>query len=419
MVRHLTSNQSQRRLVGGANSRVAGRLGVSLIELLVVIAIIAVLTALLLPAVQSARESARKSQCQGKLKQIGTALAHYESGADRFPPGIAAPVWGSQGPKTLSATERDSRAMRLSTMTYEWTYFLHMLLPQFDEKLLYESLRAPLFRLDSPWGPAIDVKDVETYGKISGRQIETLLCPSDSSASGVWQVTNAPAVPGLFLAKTNYLGMFSGLNVFESMVREENPSTPAIDSWDSAAIGNLPLELLYPLPPRAISDRRAVFGFGVGTSLSSVKDGTGKTVAVVEYLRGLTADDGRGAFWMNQPGMQMLQARQGPNSSEPDMLNSTGASLTFPNLPNNNLPCVEAANTVTWNGGSASVSGRPRGLSGYAGARSGHTGGVFALFCDGHVQFIDNSVDSNPASPYGTWQRLCWIDDGKAIQGDY
>src|ERR1700722_1168093 len=64
------------------------RRGFTLIELLVVIAIIAVLIALLLPAVQSAREAARRIQCTNNMKQLGLALHNYISAANAAPPGI-------------------------------------------------------------------------------------------------------------------------------------------------------------------------------------------------------------------------------------------------------------------------------------------------------------------------------------------
>ena len=365
------------------------RPGFTLLEMLVVIAIIATLVGMLIPAVQGAREAARQAQCANNLRQIGVALTRHTSTADSFPPGIAATAWQSVD---LGRSQ-----------FYEWTYFLHMLLPQLDELPYYDALRAPLFRIPHPRLEPV------SYKPIDGDSIPGLLCPSDGQAGPLWQTPVGHG--GLRLAKSNYLGMFSGTNIREGLV----PLVPG---------GALRRQPVHPLPPRPF-DRRAVFGYGTGTRMQAIKDGTSVTIAVAEYLRGVSDKDGRGAFWYNDAGMQMLHAAQGPTSNRPDILNRARLSMGNPSLaqlqddwgchpssrgtPNNrgdlNLPCVAGL-----------TQGEDLGDDDSATSRSRHRGGVNAVFCDGHVAFIADTIDSQVTTPYGVWQRLAWIDDGQPVE---
>src|SRR6188508_2861000 len=70
------------------------RRGFTMIELLVVIAIIAILIVLLLPAVQQAREAARRTQCKNHLKQLGLAIHNYHDVFNMFPTGVGYSLWG-------------------------------------------------------------------------------------------------------------------------------------------------------------------------------------------------------------------------------------------------------------------------------------------------------------------------------------
>ena len=106
--------------------------GFTLVELLVVIAIIGILIALLLPAVQAAREAARRAHCTNNLKQFGLALHNFESAHGEFPPGTM-------------AKERFSE-----TWPYEWPYFIHFLLPYLEHTNYYDELDGPHFNIPNP-----------------------------------------------------------------------------------------------------------------------------------------------------------------------------------------------------------------------------------------------------------------------------
>jgi prepilin-type N-terminal cleavage/methylation domain-containing protein/prepilin-type processing-associated H-X9-DG protein len=381
-----------------------GKSGFTLIELLVVIAIIATLIGLLVPAVQGIRESARGTSCSNNLKQIGLGMAHHESASGRFPPGIASAAYD-----VVDAGDKAQYGF------YEWTYFLHIILPSLDEENYYNAIRAPLFGLRPMY------LDPDGWAAVDGIVLPGLLCPSDSAVSPLWQPHPAVRISNNTvsrrLAKTNYLGVFSGTTMAESL----DPQQTAPVTATGSKVRVLPFPRKDYAQSATPFDRRAVFGWGLGADPKQVQDGLAQTIAVTEYLRGASAQDGRGAFILNRSGMQMLQATNGPNSTQPDvgrresnLSNDTDWGCreagSANNRPDMNLPCrvqdLGPANDFR------------QFMQTSASARSRHRGGVYALFCDGHVQFINESIDSSVTPTHGTWQKLAWMNNGPP-QGDY
>ncbi len=166
------------------NSRPALRLrsGFTLIELLVVIAIIAVLIALLLPAVQQAREAARRSQCQNNLKQIGLALHNYHDTNQSFP----------QGWIGVTANQPDVNGLN----GWGWA---SKLLHSMDQQPLYHQISFKLGVTD-PANAAILTKALPAFR-----------CPSDPS-NDLWVLKDDMGNPVATLPTANYAGNFgSGL----------------------------------------------------------------------------------------------------------------------------------------------------------------------------------------------------------------
>jgi prepilin-type processing-associated H-X9-DG protein/prepilin-type N-terminal cleavage/methylation domain-containing protein len=320
------------------------RVAFTLVELLVVITIIGILIALLLPAVQAAREAARRMQCGNNLKQVGVALHNFESQYKTFPPGIKAKI-------------RFSYAYDATTgPSYEWVYFIHSLMPYLEMDNYYTALGGPNFKLGNPWSSPADWPAVARNKAIPG-----LLCPSDGLGGMTF---NGATEDNVHLAKSNYLGIFSGLQ-------------------DSQGFSATP------------EDERGVFRYFQGTSIAEIQDGTSNTMAVAEYLTGTSSKDIRGWFYSNRAVCQTLFVTVGPNSSASDrtMFCENATYSITPNEPSMNLPCVVGATDTD-----------------YASPRSRHAGGVNATFCDGSVHFLQDSIDIT------AWRNLGWISDGHVAE---
>ena len=152
--------------------------GFTLIELLVVIAIIAVLIALLLPAVQQAREAARRSQCKNNMKQLGLALHNYHEQAGTLPPGyISTNLWG-------------------------WNT---MLLPGIDQGPLYNNLSVQFV---TPLNAVV----LATYPNVVtgvASNLAALRCPSDTGSPTVTITGGTITVFG----RTNYPGVYANVAI--------------------------------------------------------------------------------------------------------------------------------------------------------------------------------------------------------------
>jgi prepilin-type N-terminal cleavage/methylation domain-containing protein len=146
----------------------------TLVELLVVIAIIGILVALLLPAVNAAREAARKTQCLNKFKQVGVAINTYQEANKRFPPGImfySASRWspstcGGSPPSVVSTGP-------MSSAGYSWSAFI---LPYVEEGIMKDSLNWKV-----SWGDNITPKNVggKTNFQFGATVMNTFNCPSN------------------------------------------------------------------------------------------------------------------------------------------------------------------------------------------------------------------------------------------------
>lgn len=219
-------------------------LGFTLIELLVVIAIIAVLIALLLPAVQQAREAARRTQCKNNLKQIGLALHNYSSTYNQmFPP---AKIFDSNVSQCQSWIRGNSLSWRV------------MILPFNDNAPLYNGINFSEWIQCRTFSPS-------TIDPIRARVIPAYICPSDPNEP----VFNNGGNQG----GTNYAGLVaSGFNPTPLGSGNPSPNPPVQQSCGGS-------NLVWH------GDRSGGLGYA-GTKLAQITDGTSNTILSGEVFRG-------------------------------------------------------------------------------------------------------------------------------------
>lgn len=361
----------------------------TLIELLVVISIIGVLIALLLPAVQSARESARRTQCVNNLKQLGIAVQSYIGTANVLPSQTldnVIPPGGTSG--------------KLQWFT-SWTAGL---LPNMEQQVLYNAINfsAPMLE----WTPPIYGANT-TVGLTS---IKMLRCPSES-------LPTSPSFALSSLSPTGYAGQFAVSNY------AGNYGGPAMVRACSGTI--IPVKgnnLVFQLMVAGGETAPATAG---PVRIQAITDGTATTALFSEHLLAavspstttspvITPGAGLGRRGLFQTSVQIVldqgssanaQAFVAACKGLPVTTQATTAaafgsqwlmSLDFATannayshvMPPNSSSCTgtQTANSYTsnplWGGVGAAIT-----------ATSNHPGGVNVGFCDGSVKFVKDSVD--------------------------
>jgi prepilin-type N-terminal cleavage/methylation domain-containing protein/prepilin-type processing-associated H-X9-DG protein len=256
--------------------------GFTLVELLVVITIIGILIALLLPAVQAAREAARRMQCSNNLKQNGLAVANFENLYNALPAGVAFTEKG----QPLEAS-------------------MWLILQPFVEQA---NLMATYDFTQRPY-TANNASVVKT-------PIASYLCPSDDAA-GRWLLGQ--------YARSNYVACFGSTDF-------GGPNWTGTNFWGTASSGSsADSHLMETDGVFRVQAKRT------GRTLSEIKDGTSHTVMASEVLSGkkdTPADsrDDRGVWFYVEMGSASYTHFLTPNSSAGDYMES-GCCIAGPDMP--------------------------------------------------------------------------------------
>lgn len=342
--------------------RLRARRAVTLLELLVVIAIIAMLVALLLPAVQSAREAARRMSCQNNLKQLGLAVANYTETYRSLPAsGLVAKPAVENGNVRFDPHPDSPTAGIL----FSW---IVQILPFIEEQPLYDEFDPTKSVLDQPRDP-------------QAAKIPMLICPSDTNTDTFYM--DPALTKDRRFAKGNYAAF----------------TTPY----------HIDFQNFYP--GALISGRKQ--------RLARIVDGTSRTLLASEVRTRGYAKDQRGAWALPWPGASLLglDAHPDPNLIFPSQLPDGVVAPVYrfkayspdPTMPNSQgedtlYDCSDAAGAKA--DGMPCYEDLPPGYLAAA-PRSMHPGGVQAVYLDGHVSFIPDEIN------VATMAYLISINDGQ------